>query len=73
MDGFIFVSIGSTISWSGIDSDIKDKLINVLEAIGLRVFWKEEIEIRRNNFIVRNWFPQEKILGKDTLKQSLAN
>jgi len=65
-EGVIYFSLGSNVKSKDIPEEKKQAIVRVLGRLNMKVLWKFEKDLpnKPSNVIIRNWFPQQDVLGK---------
>ncbi|XP_015437575.1 PREDICTED: UDP-glucuronosyltransferase 3A2-like [Dufourea novaeangliae] len=63
--GFIYFSMGSNVKISQLPMKVRNAILASFAELPYTVIWKSEIAVdnKPNNVIIRNWLPQQEILG----------
>lgn len=66
-DGAIFFSIGSNLRSADLPIEKRDILLNTFKKLPQVILWKfedENLPGKSDNIFIKNWFPQNDVLGK---------
>ncbi|KAF2892701.1 hypothetical protein ILUMI_13473 [Ignelater luminosus] len=69
--GFVYFSLGSNIRSANLSLNIREEVIGALSEIPYKVLWKWEDESlpgQPKNVIIRQWLPQQDVLGHPNIK-----
>lgn len=66
-EGVIYFSLGSTVRTVNIEERLRKVIVSALAELPYTVVWKWEsdhLPDKPDNVIIRNWLPQQDLLGK---------
>ncbi|XP_026825516.1 uncharacterized protein LOC105278060 [Ooceraea biroi] len=66
-EGFIYVSLGTTVSCDNLPTEIVGNFIQVFSKLPYKIVWKyecDELPGKLDNAFISKWFPQQGVLGK---------
>ncbi|XP_025160044.1 2-hydroxyacylsphingosine 1-beta-galactosyltransferase isoform X2 [Harpegnathos saltator] len=71
-EGFIYVSLGTTASWSNLSKELLGKFVEVFSKLPYKIVWKydsDEWSSRKlDNVFISKWFPQQGVLAHPNIK-----
>ncbi|KAG5671714.1 hypothetical protein PVAND_001894 [Polypedilum vanderplanki] len=69
-EGVIYFSLGGNLRPSKMSAEKKQTIISAFSKLKQKVIWKwdEELNVDKNKFMVRKWFPQDDILSHKNVK-----
>jgi len=66
-EGFIYVSLGTTVTCSNLPKEIANNFAKVFPKLPYKIVWKfecAELLGQFDNAFISKWFPQQGVLGK---------
>lgn len=74
-EGFIYVSLGSTVNWSLLPKEMLENFLKVFSKLPYKIVLKSESDEwssrKLNNAFIAKWFSQQGVLGKIKSAKSL--